>query len=102
MPLIKSGSRKAIGANIRAEKAAGKPQKQALAIALSVADKAKGGHMAKKKEKEIGIPKNAPKAAKKADEAADKKAGIKEGSKADLKADKKIMAKYNTKKYVRD
>ena len=42
MPLIKSGSRKAIGANIRAEVGAGKPQKQAVAIALSTADKAKG------------------------------------------------------------
>lgn len=58
--------------------------------------------MAKKKEKEIGIPKNASKAAKKADEAYDKKHNIKEGSKADLKADKKIMAKYDKKKYVRD
>ena len=58
--------------------------------------------MAKKKEKEIGIPKNAPKAAKKADEAYDKAHKVKEGSKADLKADKKIMAKYDKKKYVRD
>lgn len=48
----------------------------------------------KKKEKEIGIPKNAPKAAKKADEKMDKAKGIKEGSKADLKADKKIMKRY--------
>ena len=41
MPLIKSASPKAIGTNYDAELAAGKPKKQALAIALSVQDKAK-------------------------------------------------------------
>ena len=41
MPLIKSASPKAIGTNYDAEIAAGKPKKQALAIALSVQDKAK-------------------------------------------------------------
>jgi hypothetical protein len=41
MPLDKSGSKKSVGNNIRAEEAAGKPFKQALAIALSVKDKAK-------------------------------------------------------------
>jgi len=41
MPLIKSASPKAVGENIKAEKAAGKPQSQAVAIALSVQDKAK-------------------------------------------------------------
>lgn len=40
MPLRKGKSRKVIGANIRAEMAAGKPQKQAVAIAL---DKARKG-----------------------------------------------------------
>lgn len=42
MPLIKSGSKKAVSANIRTEVGAGRPQKQAVAIAESVADKAKG------------------------------------------------------------
>lgn len=36
MPLIRSGSKEAIGENIRTEMAAGKPQKQAIAIAYSV------------------------------------------------------------------
>lgn len=40
MPLIKSKSKKAIGKNISAEEHAGKPQKQAVAIALNVARKA--------------------------------------------------------------
>lgn len=39
MPLIKGCSRKAVLQNIKTEKAAGKPYKQAVAIALSVADK---------------------------------------------------------------
>lgn len=41
MPLIKSGSKNAISSNIRAEKNAGKPQDQAVAIALSVAKQAR-------------------------------------------------------------
>jgi hypothetical protein len=36
MPLDKSGSRAAIGRNIKREIAAGKPRKQAVAIALDV------------------------------------------------------------------
>ena len=43
MPLKKSASKKAVSANIRTEMAAGKPQKQAVAIALSVQRKAKKG-----------------------------------------------------------
>lgn len=41
MPLNKSGSKKAVSENIRREMAAGKPQKQAVAIALDVQRRAK-------------------------------------------------------------
>jgi len=51
MPLIKSKSKKAISKNIKTEMAAGKPQKQAVAIALSVARKA-GGKISQKKKKQ--------------------------------------------------
>ena len=37
MPLVQSGSKQAIGVNIQREEAAGKPKKQAVAIALDVA-----------------------------------------------------------------
>lgn len=40
MPLEKSKSKKAIGRNIEKEEMAGKPKKQAIAIALDVARKA--------------------------------------------------------------
>ena len=41
MPLVKSASKKAVGENISTEQNAGKPHNQAVAIALSVQDKAK-------------------------------------------------------------
>jgi len=41
MPLRKGSSKKVISGNIRAEMTAGKPQKQAAAIALSKAKKGK-------------------------------------------------------------
>ena len=41
MPLAKTSSQKAVSKNIRAEVKAGKPQKQAVAIALNVQRRAK-------------------------------------------------------------
>lgn len=42
MPLKKSSSKKAFSSNVRAEMKAGRPQKQAVAIAYSVQRKARG------------------------------------------------------------
>jgi len=42
MPLKKGGSQKTVSANIKTEMAAGKPQKQAVAIALDVARRSGG------------------------------------------------------------
>ena len=50
MPLIKSASKKAIGKNIEREEEAGKPRKQAIAIALNTARKA-GKNIPKKGKK---------------------------------------------------
>jgi hypothetical protein len=41
MPLQKGSSKKAISSNIKTEMAAGKPQKQAVAIAMHTAGKGK-------------------------------------------------------------
>lgn len=43
MPLAKGKSKAVVSSNIRTEIAAGKPQKQAVAIALNVARKSKKG-----------------------------------------------------------
>lgn len=40
MPLIKSSSKKAVGENIKREKAAGRPTNQAIAIAMATRAKA--------------------------------------------------------------
>lgn len=52
MPLNKSGTRESIGDNIKTEEEEGKPQKQAVAIALSVARKAMPGKKSKMKKSE--------------------------------------------------
>lgn len=44
MPLDKSGSKQSVSSNIKTEMAAGRPQKQAIAIALSTQRAAKGVH----------------------------------------------------------
>jgi hypothetical protein len=56
MPMTKGYSSKSIGKNIKTEEKAGKPRKQAVAIALNVAREA---------AKAAGKPSKAPKKAKK-------------------------------------
>jgi len=51
MPLIKGSSKKAVSMNIRKEIKSGMPQKQAVAVALTVARTAKGKKAAPKKSK---------------------------------------------------
>lgn len=52
MPLTKGYSRKSIGENIKTEEKAGRPRKQAIAIALNIARKA---------AEKAGKPSKAPK-----------------------------------------
>jgi hypothetical protein len=54
MPLIKSGKKKDIGANISKEMHAGKPQDQAIAIALSTYRKHGGRAYGAKPRKPMG------------------------------------------------
>lgn len=49
MPLKKSASKKAVGQNVKTEMKAGKPQKQAVAIALSTQRAAAAKKKTKKK-----------------------------------------------------
>jgi hypothetical protein len=50
MPLVKSASPKAVGENIKKEEAAGKPKKQAVAIALNTQREAAKGKRKKSLE----------------------------------------------------
>lgn len=52
MPLIKSRSKKAVSENIKTEMAAGKPQKQAVAIALDVQRRVRDASQSRTKSKE--------------------------------------------------
>lgn len=56
MPLDKSKSKAAVSKNIKTEMAAGKPQKQAIAIALATQRAAGGGKPAPKKGKGALFP----------------------------------------------
>ena len=61
MPLVKSASKKAVSKNIKTEMKHWKPQKQAVAIALSVAKKAKIESSKKDKKMDKGKEKKVEK-----------------------------------------
>jgi len=65
MPLIKSPSKQAQSANIKREMAAGKPQKQAVAISFAVKKKAGGTDYFKKAKSAAITAKAAPMRTKK-------------------------------------
>lgn len=50
MPLVKGSSRADIAQNIKTERGAGKPEKQAVAIAMSESDAAKAKHAADRRK----------------------------------------------------
>lgn len=52
MPLMKGSSKKAISQNIATERKSGKPEKQAIAIAMSEAGKSKKKPKMKSKKKD--------------------------------------------------
>ena len=54
MPLVKSGSKEAVGKNIKKEMEAGKPKKQAVAIALATERKYSKGSRKNKLEEAYG------------------------------------------------
>ena len=51
MPLKKGKDKKTVSSNIKTEMAAGKPQKQAVAIAMSEAGKSKNGRTYNRKKR---------------------------------------------------
>lgn len=54
MPLIKSKSKKAVGKNIKTEMKAGKPRKQAIAIALDTQRRAGGRKKRPRPSRQVG------------------------------------------------
>ena len=96
MPLSKGKSRAAFSSNVKTEMAAGKPQKQAVAIAYAQQGERKPTMKEEKKEK--GIPKNASKEVKAKNRAEDKKHGTPEGSKIDRAQDRKTMREVEAEK----